>query len=116
MVIEPLPLCIVSSTNSTLKVGSIIEMDGNAEDPKEPLIRDSERLQLRVCFVELLLHEGEGHEVPVHSLHVAASRGCVPFYHCTGCGSGCICTFILTPNGPSIHPAHVSHRTTAEFR
>jgi hypothetical protein len=34
-VIEPLPLCILSGTNPTVKVGSIIEMDGIAKDPKE---------------------------------------------------------------------------------
>jgi hypothetical protein len=38
MVIEPLPLCILSGTNPTIEMGSIIEMDGIDEDPKEPSI------------------------------------------------------------------------------
>jgi hypothetical protein len=111
MVREPLPLCILSGTNPTVEVGSIIEMDGIAKDPKEPPIRGGEPLQLRVCFMELLLREGVGHEVPVRSLHIVASRGCIPFHRCTGCGSGCVCTCILTSYGPSIRPARVSHRT-----
>jgi hypothetical protein len=110
-VIEPLPLCILNSTNPTIKVGSIIEMDGIAKDPKELPIRGGEPLQSRVCFMELLLCEGAGHEVPVCSLHVAPSRGCVPFQRCTGHGKGCICTCILTSYGPSIRPARVSHCT-----
>jgi hypothetical protein len=110
-VIELLPLCILSGTNPTIKVGSIIEMDGIAEDPKKPPIHGGEPLQLRVCFVELLLCEGVGHEVPVHSLHVAAGRGCVPFHRCTLQGSGCKCTCNLTSYGPSIHPARFSRRT-----
>jgi hypothetical protein len=116
MVIEPLPLCTLSGTNPTVKVDSIIEMDGIAKDPKKLLIRGSEPLQLQVCFVELLLREGLGHEVPVHSLHVAASRGCVPFCPCTSRGSGCVCTCILTSYGPSICPARVSRRTAGRIQ
>jgi hypothetical protein len=67
-IIKPLPLCTLGSTNPTVKVGSIIEMDGIAKDIKELPIRCSEPLQLRVCSMELLLCEGVGHEVPVHAL------------------------------------------------
>jgi hypothetical protein len=99
-VIKPLPLCILSGTNPTIKVDSIIEMDGITEDPKELPICGGEPLQLWVCSMELLLHEGAGHEVPMCSLHVAAGRECIPFRHCTGHGSGCVSHASSPPTAP----------------
>ncbi len=111
-VVRPLPLCILGSTNPTIEVGSIIEMDGVAKYPDEPPIRDSEPLQSRVCLFELLLHEGTGQGLPMHALHVAVSRGCVSQHSCIGHGIGCVTQRSVISNGPSNHPTRVSRRTT----
>jgi hypothetical protein len=83
-------------------VGSIAEMACVAEDPKELSIRGSEPLQSKVSSMELLLHEDVGHKVPMHTLHVASSGGCITHRHCTGHCRRCIawCNHNISPPAP----------------
>jgi hypothetical protein len=39
--VKPLPSLVFVDTDPAVKVGAIVEMDGVAENPKEPLVRTS---------------------------------------------------------------------------
>jgi hypothetical protein len=115
-VVKPLPFCVLGDTDSTVEVGSIVEMDRVAKDPEESSIRGGKPLQSRVRSMELLLREGVGHEVPVHALHVTTGGGCITRRRCTGLGRRCIawCNHYIS-NGPSNPPPVSAAVPWAEF-
>ncbi len=66
--VQPLPHGILANTNPTIKVGSIILMDGVAIDPTEPAIGICQPLQPRVLRAQLCIGAVARHEVSTHTL------------------------------------------------
>jgi hypothetical protein len=66
--VEPLPFGIFSNTNTTIKVGAIILMDGVAIDAAEPKVGVSQPLQPRVLRPELCISAVAWQKVPARAL------------------------------------------------
>jgi len=66
--VQPLPLGILANTNSTVKVGAIVLMDGVPIDPTEPTICVRQPLQPRVLRAQLSVCAVARHKVPAHTL------------------------------------------------